>query len=133
MEAPSKLPSNRRFGITFCVAFLTLGAYASVKGHGAAVYLPLFAAGLGFGCIGLAAPYLLSPLNRLWFRLGDLLGRIVSPLILGLIYFGVLTPIGLITRLFGRDALRLRRRRVSSYWVSRNPPGPTSQSFTNQF
>jgi hypothetical protein len=133
MAASAKLPSDRRFGLTFCAVFLVLGAYATIKGHSAAAYLVLFATSLAFGVITLTVPLILSPLNKLWFRFGELLGRIVSPVVLGVIYFGILTPIAFLARLFGRDELRLKRRTDTSYWVSRNPPGPTGDSFMQQF
>ena len=133
MKLPAKLPSNRRFGLTFSAVFLALGAYAAIKAHGAAVYVSLFAIGVMFGSIALTVPRILAPLNVVWFRFGELLGRIVSPLVLGIIYFGLLAPIALIARALGRDELHLKRRTVPSYWVSRNPPGPTGQSFTHQF
>lgn len=79
------------------------------------------------------APSRLSPLNRLWFRLGVLLGKVVSPLVLGVMFFLLITPAALVTRLLGRDALMLKKRSVSSYWVDRIPPGPPGDSFKNQF
>jgi len=133
MKAPAKLPANRRFGLTFCAAFLVLGVYAAIKGHGATVYLSFFATSIAFGSIALTFPRILALPNILWFRLGELLGRIISPLILGVIYFVLLAPIAGVARLLGRDELHLKRRTVRSYWVSRNPPGPTGQSFTDQF
>ena len=133
MEAPAILPSDRRFGLTLCAVFLALGAYAVIRGHGGAVYLSLFATSLAFGSTALSFPRILTPLNLLWFRLGELLGRIVSPVVLGIIFFGLLAPIACTARLLGRDELRLKRRAVPSYWISRTPPGPTGQSFMNPF
>ncbi|MHC1950804.1 hypothetical protein IF803_41740 [Bradyrhizobium sp. UFLA06-06] len=133
MRVPAKLPSNRRFGLTFCAVFLALGAYAAIKGRVAAAYVSLFAISVAFGGIALTFPRILAPLNLLWFYFGELLGRIVSPLVLGIIYFGLLAPIAFVARLLGRDELHLKRRPAASYWISRNPPGPTGQSFTNQF
>ena len=133
MRVPAKLPSNRRFGLTFCAVFLASGAYAAMKGHGAAVYVLLLAISVAFGGVALTVPRVLAPLNVLWFHFGVLLGRIVSPVILGIIYFGLLAPIASIARLLGRDELHLKRHSVPSYWINRNPPGPTGQSFTQQF
>jgi hypothetical protein len=133
MEAPARLPSDRRFGLTFGVAFLALGAYAAIKGHGATVYASLLATGGASGAIALSVPRILAPLNVVWFHVGELLGRIVSPLVLSIIYFGLLAPVACIARLSGRDELRLKRRTVESYWISRDPPGPTGQSFTHPF
>ncbi|MFB6421423.1 MULTISPECIES: SxtJ family membrane protein [Bradyrhizobium] len=133
MRVPAKLPSSRRFGLTFCAVFLALGACAAIKGKIAAAYVSLFAVGVAFGGVALTVPRILAPLNLLWFYFGELLGRIVSPLVLGIIYFGLLVPIAFVARLLGRDELHLKRRPVASYWINRNPPGPTAQSFTHQF
>lgn len=133
MRVPPKLPSNRRFGLTFCAVFLALDACAAIKGQVATAYVSLFAIGVAFGGIALTVPRILASPNLLWFYFGELLGRIVSPLVLGIIYFGVLVPIAFVARLLGRDELHLKRRPVASYWISRSPPGPTGQSFTHQF
>ncbi|WP_284268787.1 SxtJ family membrane protein [Bradyrhizobium iriomotense] len=129
----AKLPSNRRFGLAFCALFLALSAYAAIKGHIAAAYVSLFGISVAFASIALTVPRILAPLNLLWFYFGELLGRLISPLVLGIIFFGLLVPIAFIARLLGRDELHLKRRPVASYWISRNPPGPTGQSFTRQF
>jgi hypothetical protein len=66
-------------------------------------------------------------------KLGELMGKVVSPLVLGVIFFVLLTPVGLIGRLLGRDELRLKRTNSESYWIDRVPPGPAGDSFKNQF
>ena len=81
----------------------------------------------------LLAPQWLRPFNRAWFLLGELLGKIVSPIVLGVIFFLLITPVALVGRLLGRDELRLKRKPVNSYWVDRTPPGPEADSFKNQF
>ncbi|MCA1510375.1 SxtJ family membrane protein [Bradyrhizobium sp. NBAIM01] len=133
MSVLTKLPSNRRFGLTFCAVFIAFGTYAAIKGGVAAASGSLFSIGIAFGGIALTAPRILAPLNVLWFHFGELLGRIVSPFVLSIIYFGLLVPIAVVTRLLGRDELHLKRRPVASYWITRKPPGPTGQSFTHQF
>ncbi|MER8651499.1 SxtJ family membrane protein [Mesorhizobium sp. M1121] len=133
MRVPAKLPSNRRFGLTFCAIFLAWGAYTIIMGHSAAAYVSLFAISVAFGGIALTVPLILAPLNLLWFYFGELLGHVVSPLVLGIIYFGLLVPVAVVAQLIGRDELHLKRGPVASYWISRNPPGPTRQSFTHQF
>jgi hypothetical protein len=76
----------------------------------------------------------LSPLNRLWLRFGLLLHKIVSPLVLGIMFFLVITPIGLLMRAVGKDLLRLKfDKRSSSYWIERLPPGPPPESLKDQF
>lgn len=126
------LPSNRKFGLFFATVFLACAGYALwVEATGwAAVCLGSSAF---FAIAALARPQLLAPLNRLWFLLGVLLGRIVNPVVLGLLFFLVITPVAVGTRWFGRDALRLKRRPGSTYWIERHPAGPAPDSFKNQF
>lgn len=78
-------------------------------------------------------PQALTSMNHLWFKLGLLMGAIVSPIVLGVIFFLLITPVSLITRLFGRDVLKVKSRKTESYWVERDPPGPGPDSFKNQF
>ncbi len=132
MTSP-KLPSERSFGFLFTVVFAALAAYGFYKGWGQRVTSGWLVAGAVVGLITIFAPRLLTPFNKIWFRLGELLGKIVSPIVLGFIFYGLLTPTGFTTRLFGRDELRLKRQAVTSYWIDRVPPGPASDSFKNQF
>jgi len=76
---------------------------------------------------------LLTPLNKAWFLLGHALGKVVNPIILGIIFFGLLTPIALIARLFGRDELKLRRSDSKTYWIKPTDTNTDSESFKNQF
>jgi Saxitoxin biosynthesis operon protein SxtJ len=79
-------------------------------------------------------PTWLRPLARAWMALGTMLGRIISPLVLAVIFYLVITPVALVGRLFGRDELRLRRsKQVDSYWIERDPKGPDANSFRNQY
>jgi len=88
----------------------------------------------GFALVALLAPRLLRPLNQAWFRFGMLLHRVVSPLVMGLLFFVTVTPIGLLMRLTGKDPLRLRfDPAADSYWIDREPPGPPPDSMRNQF
>ncbi len=128
------LPSERRFGALFTVVFSLAGIYGYfVKGWSSGVVIALFAASLIVAVVSLVAPALLAPFNKAWFKLGLLLGKIVSPLVLGLIFFVLLTPVGVIGRLLGRDELRLKKAPVTSWWIDRSPPGPAPDSFKNQF
>ena len=126
------MPSNRRFGFSFALVFAVLAAVLAWKGAtqwaGAS-----FAAALLFAALAAASPNVLALPNRLWFRLGELLGRVVSPVVLGAMYFVLITPLAVVLRLAGRDALRLRPRPADSYWIERDPPGPSPESFRNQF
>ena len=129
------LPSERSFGLLFGAVFVLLAAYGwFFKSWSSAVELSLLGLALAFVLLGFVAPKILSPLNWLWFQLGQLLGKIVSPIVLGAIFFLLLTPVSLVTRLFGRDELRLKRKASqTSYWLDRAPPGPAPESFKNQF
>ena len=87
-----------------------------------------------FCSIALALPSVLTQLNRLWLRFGLLLHRVVSPLVLGIMFFLVVTPTGIVMRLLGKDPLRLRyEETASTYWIDRTPPGPAPESLDRQF
>jgi hypothetical protein len=90
--------------------------------------------GAAFLAAALLRPAVLAPLNRVWTRFGLLLHRIVSPVVLGIMFFVVITPMGLIMRALGKDPLRLRlEREARSYWIERRPPGPPPDTLNNQF
>lgn len=132
-SSASKLPSDRRFGALFTAVFALLAAMRWHRGGLTPVVWVLAAAALVFVLLALLRPAWLAPLNRAWMKLADLLGKVVSPLVLGVIFFVLITPYALIARLSGRDPLRLKRRQVSSYWLERDPPGPTPDSLRNQY
>lgn len=129
------LPSNTSFGGLFVVVFLLLAGWAFWRG--AMPWATGFAAvAAAFLLTTLIAPHLLTPLNRAWMALGHLLGRIISPIVLGLMFYGLITPVALVQRLSGRDALRLRAFRdpkLSSHWIRRDPVGPPPESFRRQY
>ena len=128
-----RLPSDRKFGIAFTIFLSVVAVYAVLRNWG---WLSCVAALIGsaiIGAITLTAPTKLAPLNRGWFYVGQTMGKIVSPVVLGLIFFGFLTPIALIGRLFGRDELKLKSRGATSYWIRRDPSESMAESFRNQF
>jgi hypothetical protein len=129
---PINLPTNQKFGYFFSTIFSAVAAYAIWKEWGAVSLIILIVAILFAGAT-LFSPQLLAPLNRFWYGLGMLLGKIVSPIVLGLIFFVLITPVSLATRLFGRDELKIKKRNVDSYWVDRLPQGPLPDSFKNQY
>ena len=128
-----ELPSNRKFGLFFGAVFLLASAYFYFWGNGAVASYVFAALGAVFAAIALLKADLLAPLNRLWMRFGLLLGMIISPIVLGLVFFGLFTPVGLVTRLFGRDELRLRFESKRSHWIHRDPASAQENSFKNQF
>ena len=127
-----KLPSNRKFGWFFSAVFSVLSSYAYWKGWSTVSLVTLIVAFI-FAIATLWSSQLLAPLNRLWYGLGVFLGKIVSPIVLGMIFFLLITPVSLVTRLFGRDELKMKKRSVESYWIDRSPPGPPSDSFKIQY
>lgn len=124
--------SDRSFGIVFAVFFLLI-AFLPLW-HGQPVRIWALILSVLFGVLAFVAPSILAPLNRLWAKVGEILHRIVSPIALGILFFGVVTPIGLLVRLFGMDALRLRLdKTASSYWIPRSPGSPAPESMKDQF
>ena len=124
--------SNRTFGLAFSGFFLIVGLLPLMHGNPFR-YWALAAAG-ALLVPTILAPAVLAPFNRLWMKLGELLHRIVSPVALAMLFFCVVTPIGLLLRLLGKDVLRLRfDRAASTYWITRTPPGPSAESLKNQF
>jgi hypothetical protein len=136
MDIHSKqaLPPNQHFGYLVTAVFILLAAYGGfVKNWGSFATISLSAASLFSLVITLIVPRLLSPFNRAWFFLGSVLGNIISPIVLGAIFFLIITPTALVCRLLGRDELKLKKQNTKSYWIIRTPPGPDAASFKNQF
>jgi saxitoxin biosynthesis operon SxtJ-like protein len=131
-EEHVKAGTDRGFGFVFAGFFAILAAFS--LWHGSTTWhwtLPISAA---FLAVALTFPRLLNPLNRLWLKFGLLLYKVMNPLVLGLLFFVTIMPIGLVMRAFGKDFLRLRLdRSAKSYWIDRTPPGPPPQSMRNQF
>jgi len=124
--------SERGFAVVFTVVFVLVGLWPLLSGGPVRAWALLIAA--AFLLAGFAAPGILAPLNRLWFRFGMALGRIVSPIVMGIIFFGTVMPTGLLMRLFRKDLLRLRfDPAAESYWIPRDPPGPSAESLKQQF
>ena len=124
--------SDRVFGFVFCGAFTVLGLWPLIGAR------PIRTWALGvavvFLIVSLLRPAMLAPLNRLWLRLGLLLQRITNPIVLGLLFFGTVLPIGLLMRLTGKNPLQLGfDRDAQSYWIERRPPGPAPDTMPRQF
>ena len=126
-----ELLSNKKFGFFFTFVFAILAFYflfidSILWAQTLATLAVLFL------LITVIIPQVLLPLNKLWMRLGLLLGMIVSPIVLGIIFFGLVTPYGVVMGMFGRDELRLKFTKKSSHWISRSE-SIKSDSFKNQF
>ena len=116
----------------FAGAFAAIGLLPLIVGG--AIRLWALLVGAIFLLAALVFPAVLRPLNRLWLKFGLLLHKIVSPVVLGIMFFLVITPIGLFLRARGKDPLRLKPNpRSSSYWIERVPPGPAPESIKDQF
>ena len=123
-----KISSNRSFGIVFFIVFLLIALYPLLKGNDLRIWSLVIS--FIFLALGSINSKILTPLNRLWFKFGLLLGRFISPLIMGIIFFIVVTPTGIIMRLFKKDLLNLKYNKKETYWI--NKSGPKSK-MKNQF
>ncbi len=125
--------SDRAFGLVFTVIFLLIALFPLLSGQG--IWKSAIVFSFAFGLAALTAPRILSPLNRLWTRFGLLLHKITSPIILGIIFFLVITPMGIIMRALRKNGpLKMTMdHECQTYWIERTPPGPRHDSFTDQF
>ena len=123
-----KIGSNRSFGIVFFIVFLLIAFYPLIN-HGNIRLWSIFLSIL-FLVLGLMNSQFLTPLNRLWFKFGIFLAKIISPIVMGLVFFGIVTPTGILMRLFKKDLLNLKNNDSKSYWIKR--PEEKS-SMKNQF
>jgi len=124
--------SDRSFGLIVGGILTAIGGYRYFAGL--ELYLWLMAPGLVLVSLGLFIPKMLHPLNLLWMKLGLLLGRIVTPIVMFAVYVVAIVPIGAILRLSGKDLLKLKTQEGSStYWIERTPPGPPPESLKDQF
>ena len=124
-----ELPSNKKFGYFFTSIFALVSTYFFINSILSWAF-PIFFIGVIIFIITFLKADLLLPLNKLWMRLGLLLGKIISPLVLGVIFFGIFTPIAFLMRLSGRDELRLKFKNKTSHWILRSQQ---KMSFKNQF
>ncbi len=131
-QETARSSSDRSFGIVFGIVFLLIAAWPLFSSGHLRVWAVIASA--AFFLVAFILPRVLAPLNKLWMRFGMLLHRIVSPVILGILFYLFVTPMGLVMRLFGKDFLHLRfDSSARSYWIERNPPGPKPDSLNYQF
>lgn len=125
--------AGRSFGLMLAACLLAAGSYRAWHGFPSMPTLAILAAGALAAAAALLRPALLDPVARVWLRLGEIIGMVVSPVVLAVIFFLLITPVAIVARLLGRDELRLKRPRATSYWVARKPPQPHDGSFEHPF
>ena len=123
-----KISSNRSFGIVFFIVFFLIALYPLIYSKDIRIWSLLIS--LIFLILGSINSRILTPLNKLWFKFGILLGKIVSPIIMGIIFFLVVTPIGFIMRILGKDVLNLKFNTNKTYWIEKTDP---KSKMKNQF
>ncbi len=124
----AKISSNKSFGIVFFVVFLLIAFYPLINQAGIKIWSVIIS--LIFLILGMLNSKLLTPLNKLWFKFGIILGKIVSPLIMALIFFTVVTPIAFLMRILKKDLLNLKFSKNNSYWIEKTEP---KSKMKNQF
>ena len=131
-----KIGGDRTFGFVFAIVFVVVALLPVLAGSGEhdAVRVWALVVAAVFAITALARPQILTPLNKTWLRFGHLLHKIVNPLIMGVMFFLVITPIGLVMRSLGKKPLKTGfDKNVGSYWTDRVPPGPDPDSMKRQF
>jgi hypothetical protein len=127
MNKKIKVSSNKSFGIVFFIFFLAVSLYPLINNEEYRLWALITS--LIFLILGLFNSSILTPLNLLWFKFGMLLGRIVSPIVMALVFFIVVTPTGLIMKLFKKDLLQLKRKNKKSYWIEKKSKSKMSNQF----
>ncbi len=131
-EIESSGPSDRSFGITFCIAFALIGLAPALKHHPIRWWAVAISA--AFLLISIAIPSILREPNRLWMKLAEVLSRVMSPVMMALVFYLAVLPTAFILRMLGKDPMRKRFDRAApSYWIPRDPPGPAPESMARQF
>ena len=128
MQPKIKLPTNRNFGIVFSIVFLIIALWPLLKQNDVRLW-SLSISGIFFA-LGLLNSKLLLPLNKIWFKFGILLGSIIAPIVMGIVFFLVVTPTGLIMKLFRKDLLNLKKNKKETYWLDKDN---SNSSLKNQF
>ncbi len=123
-----KIGSNRSFGVVFFVVFLLIGLWPILKGNELRIWSIVIS--LIFLTLGILNSKILTPFNKVWFRFGIFLGNFISPIIMGIVFFLVVTPTGLIMKLFRKDLINLRKNNSSTYWIEKKD---IKSSMKNQF
>ena len=122
-----QLPSNKKFGLFFTLIFLICFCFFLYRNSNIVAYIFLFLS-ISFFILSFLNPRLLYPLNKIWMSFGFLLGIIIKPITLGIIFYLIFTPISISMKIFGRDELNLRKKSLKSFWKTRN-----DINFNNKF
>jgi polyferredoxin len=124
-----KLPSNRSFGFLFFIVFMIISLWPIINTESIRIWSIIIAS--IFFILGISNSKILTPLNKVWMRFGILLGNFVSPIVMGIIFFGVVTPTGLLLKLFNKDILNLKKsRKKDTYWLKKDN---SNNNMKNQF
>ena len=123
-----KLPSNRSFGLLFFFVFIIIGLWPIINSESIRIWSVIIS--LIFFILGIFNAKILTPLNKVWMSFGKLLGNFVSPIVMGIIFFGVVTPTGLILKLFNKDILNLKKNKNDTYWLKKDN---SNNNMKNQF
>jgi len=127
MSKKIKMPTNRNFGIVFFIIFLIISIWPLLNEN--QIRFWSLAISLIFFVLGAINSKLLTPLNKVWFKFGILIGNIIAPIVMGIIFFLIVTPIGIILRLFGKDLLNLKKNTSNTYWINKD----NNNNMKNQF
>ena len=128
MQSKIKLPTNRNFGIVFFVVFLIIAIWPILNENDIRLWSLIIS--LIFLILGIANSKLLTPLNKIWFKFGIFLGNFIAPIVMGFIYFVVVTPTGLIMKALGKDLLNLKKNNKETYWIKKDN---SNNNLKNQF
>ena len=123
-----KIGSNKSFGIVFAVVFGLIAFWPLIKGNDIRIWALVIS--IIFFVLGLINSKILTPLNRLWFKVGIFLGNFIAPIVMGIIFFLVVTPTGIIMKLLGKDLIKLKKSNEKSYWIEKKK---IKSSMKNQF
>ena len=123
-----KIGSNRSFGILFFIVFLIIGLWPLTKNESINIF-PLIIS-IIFLVLGIFNSRFLTPLNKIWMRFGVFLGNFISPIVMGIVFFLVVTPTGFLVRLFGKDILNIKKKNLETYWIKKEKINSTMK---NQF
>jgi len=121
--------NNKGFGLLFFIVFLLIGLWPLIKGDSPRILF--FPIALVFLILGIVNAKILTPLNRLWIKFGEILGKIIAPIVMALVYFVILTPLSFLIRISGKDLLKVKfSNKVNTYWIKRiKDLGPMNKQF----